>query len=344
MKKYGYYILGIIMTCSTIHGTKNDPQNIIIQKVINSFAGKSNDFIPQKTTINGVSFIEVNDKNNNTNQYFGIHEKDQTTVDYKQLKKHIIEQMHISKSPKILEIVGDSNTFSKEGTIFASENLKKFQEPLGIKTIFEYGYTGHAEGEKVDVNGLINEFANNNNTKAHAILANIVGHSYTALTDWKCTASPYIRFFTVIYNNAGMTNETFTKFGDDVQTTEALCDGMVCLEGGIQSFRQVVTILDKGLPILFIGNIREEKDKVFFGTATFLHRIKKISKSNKNLSPNDVLNIYKKYEETLKNPWDQNRPDHKTKKKLFETALADFIKKDLYKKVISNQCFFAMMP
>jgi len=323
---------------------KDNGQAVIIKKAINSFAGKSTDFTVQKTMIKGVSFIEVNDKNNITNQYFGIHEKDQNTVNYAMLKKLIIEQMHFTKPTKILEIVGDSNTFSKDGTIFARKNLKKFQEPLGSKVIFEYGYTGHSEEEKLDVNALINECADQNKQKAHAILANVVGHSYTALTDWKCTASPYIRFFTVIYNDSGMADDTFTKFGDDVQTSEALCDGMVCLEGGAQSFRQVVTALDKGFPVAFIGNIREEKDKDFFGTATFLHRVKKAHETYKNLSKQDVLNIYKEYEKTLKSPWDPNRPDHMTKKKLFETALKEFIEKDMYTKVVSNLCFFAMMP
>lgn len=277
-------------------------------------------------------YVEVNGKN-----FYGIDQKNINKINYVQLKTDLVNIMGL-KTRRMVQIVGSSNQFSVEGTKLAREFLKPYFEG---EHILEYGYTVHitADMVKLDINSFLNEYIEENPSEAHRVLANVVGHTLTALNDWGCKVSDKVSNFVIVYNDNGM-QEGFTKFGDDVIASDYIMsaeddDLLLIVEGGPQSFRQAVNVLEKDVKVVALGNVREEKDRKFFSTAEFFDLVKIALVKNLDLTGQDVKQILDEY---LVNheAWDPSRPDASTKAGLFYSTVDDFINKGIYKKLLDR--------
>lgn len=269
--------------------------------------------------------------------FYGIDQKKLEALDYKELKNSLLAKMNL-KTRRMVQIVGSSNPFSVKGTKIVREFLKPHF--LGDHMI-EFGYTGHInqDSSKLDINSFLNEYVEDNPSEAHRVLANVVGHSVIALNLWGTKVSSLVSNFVVVFNEHGM-GEGFTKFGDDVMASDFIMspednDLLVVIEGGAQSFRQAVNVLEKGVQVVALANVREEVEKIVFSAAELFALVRSELEVNPDLSPEDVKEIVKTY---LSNhwAWDPRRPDASTKKALFDSAVADFVEKGIYKKLLSD--------
>ncbi|WP_010302523.1 hypothetical protein [Candidatus Odyssella thessalonicensis] len=270
-------------------------------------------------------------------KFYGIAKDNQAYLDFLALKGEIAQQMGV-KDQKLVQIVGDSNQFSEEGTIIAREFLTPHLEG---NHILEYGFTGYLTDDRarLDTNSLLNEYIEDNPHQAYRVLANVVGHSIYALEQWGCKASPQVKSYVVVYNENGM-GERFTKFGDDVTVSDYIqspADGdmLLLLEGGAQSFKQAVNVLKKNVPIKALLNIREPERRLFFSAAEFFYLVKQELLRKSNLSQKEVRAILKNYLRTHA-AWDNRKPDADTKEELFSATVEEFIKDDIYKKLLTK--------
>jgi hypothetical protein len=307
-----------------------------IEDIINCFAGH-NTMYAIKPFLGPASLIEI-DEDGKTYSYYGIHFKDQEKVYFPTLKKMIMERMGLP-AESIMQIVGDSGRFSPEGTAFGRRFVR---ERLQGKFAIEYGYTGYKTGgEELDANSFLNEFIDEQPSHAPRILANILGHTVFAINKWGCYVSPHVHHFVIVYNDAGMTEEPkfdaegkkiagFTTFGDDVTMSDYVCDQLLCLEGGAQSFLQVVNVLRQGNPVEVVYNLRKAPDAKMFSAARFLQMVNTAFIGGKNPDKAQVRTIFQEYEKTLKAMFNATKPDFKTKKALFERAIETFIEDGVF--------------
>lgn len=320
----------------------------IIPDVINCFAGRNSLYAIQEF-LGPIKLIEVaSDDGKQPYRFFGVHKDQQAAVNFPQFKKKITQLMHVKKNDA-LQVIGDSNQFSKEGSLWARTFSQKRFARAGL---IEYGFTGYTSPYKIDVNSLISEYANEHPEQAHRILANILGQTTVALNQWGSSGSPHIRNFVVVYNDAGVAqmpkyNDTFEKvsgfttFGDDIIMSDYLFspsdnDRFICFEGGAQSFKQAVNGLRRGVPVTFVYNLRKPENEKYFSAARFFNLINDAFMKEKRIpSKEEVMQIYESYKNTLACLWDCSRPDYETKKALFEIAIKEFIDEGIYEKIPS---------
>lgn len=266
--------------------------------------------------------------------FYGINHKNLKTTDYKNLKSQLVEKMGL-KTRRMVQIVGSSNPFSVEGTKIARDFLRPYFEG---DHMLEYGFTGHINEDrsKLDINSFLNEYIEENPLQSYRVLANVLGHSVMALNNWGCKVSNLVGHFVVVFNEHGM-GEGFTKFGDDVIASDYIMtpdddDLLVVVEGGAQSFRQAVNVLEKGVKVVALGNVREEGEKIIFSATEFFNMVKQELMLNPDLTPERVKEILQSY---LSNhfAWDVRRPDAATKEALFYSTVDDFVDKGIYKKL-----------
>lgn len=257
-----------------------------------------------------------------------------------------------TSSKNTLEVIGDSAQFSEQGSNYVRAILRKY---FAGEHLIEYGFTGYRKENTLDTNSFINEYMDENPDQAYRVLANIVGHTHVALNEWGTAGSALIRNFVVVYTNDGMQEEPaynlegikisgFTTFGDDIIMSDYILqaqdgDRIVCVEGGVQSFRQVVNALSINVPVDFIYNVRTTNGESFFSTARFLNKICEGFVGDLPPSKEWVQSAYDDYIKSLKNVWSTSKPDYLTKKALFEEAVHIFIDKEFYK-CLKSLCTF----
>lgn len=310
--------------------------------VIDCFAGKNSLYKVQEF-IGPVKLIQFKDKTGQPYHFFGVEQDKQTQVPFAKFKAKVAELMRVSPA-KMIEIVGDSFQFSEQGSNYVRKYLR---ELFAGNHIIGYGYTGYIKGKELDINSFLNEYLDEHPKEAYKVLANILGHTHMALNQWHgVRGSGQVRNFVVVYNSDGMTKEPaynkegvktsgFTTFGDDIVISDHVLqpkegDRIVCVEGGVQSFRQVMNALALNVPVDLIYNVRVPGRETFFSTARFLAKIKADFTDGQAPSPKAVRDIYDGYIATLESIWDTSKGDHKTKQALFDTAIDDFINKGIY--------------
>lgn len=299
-----------------------------------------------------VDLIEIKDKNGIVKQrFFGIHKADQQNLNFMNFKRKLAQLENLN-TKEMVQIVGDSSQFSKEGTIFVRKFLQKYFES---NFIIEYGFTGYKNSEELDINSFVNEYVDKHPERGSSVIANILGHTHVALTKWGCYGSPYVKNYVVVYNDSPMSEEPkynengikvsgYTTFGDDVIASDYILqsidkDKLICVEGGAQSFRQVVNALNNNINIELVYNVRKPENNELFSTALFLKLINDIFVTDKVFSQEAVEEVYKKYTSELKSMWNTKKPDYKTKKEIFDYAINEFMNKRLYEK-INKLCTF----
>ena len=273
--------------------------------------------------------------------FYGIEKDQQPKIDFRKLKTEIARRMGLPNR-KLVQIVGDSAQFGKEGTQFVRKFLRPYFEE---NCILEYGFTGYStrsnekDSDELDVNTFLNEYITDNPGQAYKVLANVVGHSIVALEQWGCKGSPSISHYVMVYNQHGM-KTGFTTFGDDVMASDYIQspddgDILLLMEGGPQSFRQSLNVLQHDVPVKAIFNIRSMDRRAFFSAAEFFSLVKKALAENPDLSPQSVQDILAAYLKTHQ-AWDPEKPDADTKEKIFYSSVEEFINKKIFKKLLDK--------
>lgn len=328
---------------------KKDPK--IFADIIDCFAGKNSHY-PIQNFLGPIKLIRVKSQAGLTINFFGIEKDQQAKVPFAQFKAKLAKVMGIP-TQNALEIIGDSSQFSETG----SNYVRSFLRPhFAQNRMIEYGFTGYVKGKELDINSFLNEYVEDDPSQAHKVLANIVGHTHTALTQWGTAGSFHVRNFVVVYSADGMSKEPmynhegkkvrgYTTFGDDIIISDHLLqaadgDRVICMEGGVQSFRQIMNALSLNIPVDLVYNLRKPDREGFFSAARFLKAIKTAFKNDYTPSPDEVRKIYIEYETSLKSIWDPSKADYLTKKELFDTAINDFINKGIYKNIATHCTFY----
>lgn len=291
--------------------------------------------------------------------YYGIHKNQQMQIKenlqlsyletrklYQELKSHILQIMGLPSDTKVIQVVGDSEAFSFEGT----EKVKEFlRNHLPKDCVVLYGYTGHAENDGTRcVNAAVTDVINEKQIQ-NQVIANLVGfHTPLALKQWGCTG-PELKHYVIVYGDDESCREHGTVFGDDVVSSDFFADSLLMLDGGAQSFRQACHALwldqkikissgSRNLSKAFAKEIIQESNSEiktpYFNASYFLHEVtKNISGKNESDFEDYLKNWYKDYFGQGKcyigNP---KRGDFDTKQKLLDDAWKLFITEKLYLK------------
>lgn len=282
-----------------------------------------------------VSVLEL-DTHGSKRTFYGIHTQDLQAVDYGQLKQQLAQNMG-TQGIQLVQIVGDSNKFSEAGTIAG----RAFLEPhFSSAQILEYGFTGYldADRKRLDINSFLNEWVENDPSRASKVVASVVGHSVVALDKWGCRVTDKLKHFVVVYNDNG-TSEGFTTFGADVYASDNILraedgDYLVILDGGPQSFTQATNVMANGVMIKVLFNLRSDDNQGFFSAGEFFSLVQDALKSNPSLSQEGVKQILSEYLVDHK-AWDAKRNDASTKEKLFYGTVEKFIGQNIYQKLLN---------
>ncbi len=241
-------------------------------------------------------------------------------------------------------MIGDSQRFSATGTAYGKTFLEKH---LGQKNqMILWGYTGRGEaGEAThEVNQLVNNFLEREKLFGRC-LANVVDiHTVKAIREWGCNVATNNINFYLVHGNA--------LFGDDVLSSDSLTDSAICLEGGVQSFRQLVNFISRGIEIHGVFNLRGPLNPatfnkklnqylIYFSAVEFLYLLSEELKAKfpaASDAPVEFIEAFKdNYRQThhLFNP-DAN--DAMTKSALFAAGWEQFITEKLWLKL--DKCHF----
>lgn len=319
-------------------------------EILDTFSGHSR-ALEVKPFMERVKLIELLDRDRKEQgpyRFFGVHERDQQGVDFAELKKKITTMMGVAKARSI-QIIGDSGRFSTDGTRKARRFLCGEIDGAGL---VEYGFTGYRsdDGSELDINSFVNERADEDPEMAKRVLANIVGHTPVAIQKWGRYGSPNVHHYVVVYNDYSTDQEPayvdgkkvsgFTTFGNDVTMSDHLLqqadgDRFICLEGGVQSFLQVMNALQQNIPVTLVDGLRKPEKESLFSATRYLRAVSAASERDSDLSREGAQAVFDEYERTLESIWDPNKADFKTKKELFDAAMERFIGGELYKRMAS---------
>lgn len=286
--------------------------------------------------------------------YYGIHKDHQyqtsqseTRCLYQTLKSHILQHMNLSANTDVIQVVGDSASFSPEGTEKAKFFLKNH---LSSDSAVLYGYTGHSEPDGTRcVNAAVTDVICEKNMQ-DKVIANLVGfHTPTALSQWGCTG-PALQHYVIVYGDDESCREKGTVFGDDVVSSDYFADQLLMLDGGAQSFRQACHALLLNQKITILPDLRaiskayktemtgeegqpREVKTPYFNASHFLQEVADlIARENSN---EECLQVWYEGYFGIGKCYigDPNRGDFDTKQKLMDDAWKLFIESKLYLKI-----------
>lgn len=328
---FSLFILSVLF-CKPLKSMQKQSETPGVGQIIDCFAGKNHDF-EIKPVCEFLKIIEVH-SHDGVSRFFGIKNEDQVKLNLHEFKRYIASCLGATTN-RIIQLIGDSRKLGEAGSAFGRKFLS--EHCFSQNCLIEYGYTGYMCENEMEVNSFVNEFINQDPSRARRVLANIVGHSHVAVTQWGCKASPHVKNFIVVYNDGGSIEAQCTKFGDDIFISDNILnvaegDSLICLEGGFQSFRQVVNCLKSGLHVDFVYHLRKPGGEKLFSTAIFLNKVRTAFSLNPMLSGQDVKNIFAEYSKTLEKIWDEKSPE--------QAALNEFADNGVYLRILSQGSFF----
>ena len=247
--------------------------------------------------------------------FWGIREDDQKKIKFQNFRAEILKSMNLPSGTDIIQIIGDSFYQTRTGTVL----IKKFisEQISNEKILIEWGYTGldNTEIPISDINQIVNELIDTCNIPS---IANIVDfHTVEAIEKWGCSISRMNRHFILVFNKSHR-----VMFGDDTKISDGLCDKLICIEGGIQSFLQCVNALKQDKEIYGLYGTRSNNR--YFSAAEFLDICSNLSEIGFH-----KINEYM----ASKLLFDKDRSDSLTKDKLFKKAWKKFMVNQLWYKV-----------
>jgi len=246
--------------------------------------------------------MEVNDKNF---YFYCIHQSQQQYAQVRQYRQAILSNMGLdNKNPPIIQVIGDSSDFNPAALGYLRQFLFTFLDKRPLHHVL-YGITSQRYG----TNGLINEWI----ALSPANLARTLGlgvslHTLLALTDWHNVAGE-VSHLTMLYPDG--------KFGDDLDVSDNFVPQFdnapgasegICLDGGVQSFLQLVNMLKLDILLWCLEKLRNPNNPAyqvgehlvaFFSAAEFFNTIKRerqlVLAQGRELTPEDVQAIKDRY-------------------------------------------------
>jgi hypothetical protein len=222
--------------------------NPITASFLAAYEEASQRLIPNQLGIQRIDSC-VGDK---TYRFHFIHRDHQSYEEVRAYRKVILGSMGLDEQSPAIQIIGDSARFGEDRIAFAKQVLFDVLNKHP-KHVILYGLTGGA----ADVNALVSAWINSDPEKQTRSIGNAVCiHTPMAIKAWGCEVGD-VTNTAVVYPDA--------LFGADVslsdnfvpQYDEAPGTSMgICLEGGAQSFSQVVNMLGLNIPILAVENLR----------------------------------------------------------------------------------------
>ncbi len=239
------------------------------------------------------------------------------------LKMTLLSEMRLDPSRKITQIVGDSQSFSKDGCTIAIRHL---ETAFRTGTLVLYGYT--ASRDLRDTNGLVTTVLREEGLLNQAI-GNIVDQSLGIISR-RPSAYPQLLCYISVFAPFGKK----TEFGDDIPTSDAITDKFILLEGGVISFSQICNALRYEKSILAITGLRDETSSNYFSAAHFLIHLKeKVSSASRSVINDDLLTAWKDSYLEIHSPFDPKAPSAKKKAQLLKSAWNMFLECRLYEKL-----------
>jgi inosine-uridine nucleoside N-ribohydrolase len=239
-------------------------------------------------------------------------------ADIKQLKEKIFAEQKFSG--KIVQIVGDCVAYSPETTLYC---MKFLEDNIGKDEIIEWGLTGIRKGYELsyDINHMVSQIIDNNGLCS---IGNAVDyHTPYFLTKFKSTYSRTNNCVITVVDGGK------AKFGADVDISDGLCDRLVAVEGGIQSFLQMINCLSQGKRVTGLCGVRRVKN--YFSACEFMW----VLKNDKNIGTADEKYVTDKLNEYLKEKllYDKDKADACTKQALFDAAWKKFVEEKIWTKL-----------
>ncbi|MFZ0219617.1 MAG: hypothetical protein WAL30_05360 [Candidatus Aquirickettsiella sp.] len=179
--------------------------------------------------------------------------KNQITEPLKPLITETLKKLFKLETYAGLQIIGDSAAFNAAATDFVQDKLEnKLSQFNGL---IYYGFTG--EG----ANGVVADLLEKDLLSSAQVIANIVANdSLTVINTYKCRFSEPIRNFLIVGDGNGG-----CKFGDDIELSDQLAEQLICLEGGVISFAQLINtlIFHQQPEITIYSNLRPQDNSGF---------------------------------------------------------------------------------
>lgn len=167
--------------------------------------------------------------------------------------------------PEFIQVFGDSQTFTHEGTMRAKSLLVHLVMNAHPNSLILFGLTGKKDVDKqerliTETNYLVSHLMDENIIKPNRVIGNMVDyHTGFAIKEWGSMFSDKINHFTLVYSN---TAEPETVFGKDTPITDGLTNTAgVCFDGGVQSLLQALNLLERGIPVFALTDLRDLSDK-----------------------------------------------------------------------------------
>jgi hypothetical protein len=306
----------------------------LIQDVVDKFRSEKS---TRLVGTGGLSSVKLN----GDYLFFGVHKSEQRKLNFKSSRSRILEDLNLPNSTPIVQVIGDCTRFSVQGTAIAREFLKNRITP---DCLVFWGHAGLKGGETADVNQIVNDWLEECPSRFKRAIANIVDfHSLKAITEWGCTFTPENKNFFLVYGNA--------LYGDDIISSDHLTDIGLALEGGVQTFRQIVDLLSREKVVYGIYGLRGNANPDFwdektgrylsiFSAVEFLNILKcnlDLKNKNKVIDLGLLENFLRDY---LRGRllFDARNPAAKTKEALFYDAWRKFSLESLWYKL--NNCLF----
>lgn len=287
---------------------------------------------------------------------FAVNKCRQKDMDFSEVRKGILTHLQLPVGTQIMQIIGDCIPFSPIGTCKAREAISSILADPNQLLI--WGYTGSQKdnGQRLDINQLLNEWIDSCDTRSNRVLANVLDiDTVKALTEWNCLGSKTAKNFYLVYGGA--------KFGDDIESSDFITDQACCFEGGIQSFRQMINLLMRGVFIQCYYGLRKRNDPAnfdsnaqsyieYFSAVDFLKwirdNVQKYYEHNELIGKtiplemeicDDILTIWKDSYLSLYPLCNPQVRDFSSRNALFDAGWKLFTEKKLWKKLQSLDFF-----
>lgn len=307
--------------------------------LINELKSKYNTFAISHNTYSKSTF----DFDDNEYTVFGIersHMKEYAIAISNDIKSHFGNSQY-----QITQIVGNSALYDYIGMMKGAQSINHL---IKKDQIIEFGLTS-VKTDPVNpqlrcVNGLVSDFVEQYRLMC---VGNIVGQSFEAIDKWGAWISPYVKCFIMVFDRdqtldkipqyesiegkfTGKRLSGYTVFGDD-QIADMICDSIISLDGGMQSFDQTNFVLQSGKEVILVTGMKARTNWLF-STAKMFKIIEKLRSESQNTIKkkiNEYISSFGMISNTeigyeIPKLFNIQKPDWRSKKALFERAMTRF--------------------
>ncbi len=287
--------------------------------------------------------------------FFGVDVDEQQTMEFKTSKEAIMRHLDLKETTETLQLVGDTDGYSKEGTEYAYQFIKQKMNEYSHAVMW-YGFTGRRGWRKVDpklndltcwgANQILNELIAKEPVFAKRVIGNVVDlHTFEAVKSWGCDLSENLRNFYLVYSKG----DPKCTFGKDIKSSDGLTTALgVCLDGGIQSFAQCISMLNNSVKLVGVANLRGDNNPAtynakatryipLFSAAQFLNKVKTFLtyRDVNTVTSDDMEKLLKEYMAD-KSWFKESDNDANTKPALLESGWSQFIRDKIWLKIATN--------